>query len=61
MKILAELKPDTFVSVDKRWLPFKKDVEALGPKLKIIPRTKINSTTRLINKILDRYKTRSGL
>ena len=55
MQILARLQPDVFVSIDKKWLPFKKDIENLGTKLKIIPRGNINSTSRIIKKILNRY------
>lgn len=55
IRILAALRPDIFVSADKRWLPFRREIEKLGVRLMIIPRNRINSTTRIINKILRIY------
>lgn len=55
IRILAALKPDIFITVDKKWLPFRKDVESLNVRLKIIPRGNTNSTSRIISKITKRY------
>lgn len=55
IRILAILKPDIFITIDKKWVPFRKNVESLNVILKIIPRSNINSTSRLISKITKRY------
>lgn len=55
MRILTTLRPDVFVSIDKKWIPFKKEIEDLGVKLEIIPRGNLNSTSRIIKRILSRY------
>ena len=56
MRILAALKPDIFVTIDKKWLPFRKDVERLGVQLKIIPQiSDYSTTTRIISRIIKRY------
>ncbi len=59
MRILEILKPDVFVTIDKRWESFRKNIERLGVKLRIISPNRISSTTRIINKILANY-TRPG-
>jgi D-beta-D-heptose 7-phosphate kinase/D-beta-D-heptose 1-phosphate adenosyltransferase len=58
VRILAALKPDTFVSADKRWLKHRKEIEKMGVKLIVLPRIKKNSTTRIIRKILKVYAGR---
>lgn len=55
MLILTALRPDIFVTVDKKWESFRKDIESLGVELRIIPRGRIDSTTRLIKRIVQRY------
>ncbi len=56
LRILRALRPDVFVSTDKRWLQYLEKVELCGTQMKIIPRGNINSTTRLITTILKRYR-----
>lgn len=55
MRILAVLKPDVFITIDKRWLSFRKEVESLGVQLKIEPRITGYSTTGIISRIVKRY------
>jgi len=56
MRILEKLKPNIFISIDKRWLAFRDNIEKMGIQLKLISARRINSTTRLINRILKRYR-----
>ncbi len=55
MRIMERLRPDIFISPDKRWLNFRNGIEKLGIKMKIVPHKKINSTGRIIGRILKRY------
>lgn len=55
MSIISALKPDVFVSCDKRWKPFEKDIESMGTKLEIIPRVNVTSTTHIIHRIITRH------
>ena len=55
MRILNSLRPDIFVSADKRWIHFRSDVEKLGVKLKVVPRAHKSSTSRIIAKIIRGY------
>ena len=52
VKILKQLRPDIFVTSDKRWLRHIEEVSQYGVRLKIVPREKINSTTQIIRKII---------
>lgn len=51
IRILEVLKPDIFVSVDSRWLDYKDRVTDFGVDLHIMPISKINSTTSIIEQI----------
>lgn len=55
MQILSALRPDAFVTIDKKWLEYKKMVEDFGVRLYIVPRGNLNSTTRIIDRILRKY------
>ncbi len=56
IRIISALRPDVFVTSDRRWLLFKSKVEALGTKFKLLPHVKSNSTTRIIRRVVERYK-----
>jgi|SRR3989344_4493855 len=36
MRIIKILHPHTFVSIDKRWIPFQKEIKQFGTELKIL-------------------------
>lgn len=56
MKILQVLRPDNFVTIDRRFLLYKKQIKGLGIKLHIFSRMKVNSTTHIIKNILKKYR-----
>ncbi len=55
MIILETLRPDFFVTIDKRWKFYRKDVESLGVELKIISVKKPDSIIRIIKRAVKRY------
>jgi len=55
IRIIEKLRPNVFVTVDHRWLKFRPEVEQYGTKLKVLPRIKENSTTRIVSRIARRY------
>ena len=59
IRIIKKLKPDVFVSADKKWLHFSNEIP-ITTKLKIVTRDRINSTTKIINRIIKRYSGRKG-
>jgi cytidyltransferase-like protein len=57
MEILNKLKPNIFVSVDKSWVAYKKELKEMGVTLRLVPRIQKISTSEVISKIL---KTQSS-
>lgn len=56
LNIIECLKPNFFITTDKKWLLFREKVEHFGTKLKVLPRqSKVNSTTHIIQTIIQRY------
>ncbi|MEK7497401.1 MAG: adenylyltransferase/cytidyltransferase family protein [Patescibacteria group bacterium] len=54
-QVIKTLKPDVFVTPDKRWIEYKNTVAPYGVKLKIVKIKKINSTTNIIQRVLKTY------
>ena len=50
--IMNYLKPDIFVTTDKRWKLFRDEVEGIGVEMRVIERNRRDSTTRIISRIL---------
>lgn len=55
IRIIKTLRPNVFITNDRKWLRFREEVESFGVKFKVITRVKVNSTTRIINRIIKRY------
>lgn len=54
IQIIKKLKPNVFVSADKRWLKFSDEIPPTT-ELKIVNRSRIDSTTKIINRIVKKY------
>jgi rfaE bifunctional protein nucleotidyltransferase chain/domain len=54
--IIEQLKPDSFVTSDIRWLSYKKDIRNVSERTNLeilnISNRKIKSTTNIINKVI---------
>ena len=56
-RIIRLLSPDVFVTADKRWEENVGQFEKSGVKLVTVPREKVNSTTRIIKKIIRSHRS----
>ena len=56
IRIVSHLKPDLLVSIDKKWKKFANRAMRYGTKVKILPASKVHSSTRIINKILKTHR-----
>lgn len=52
--ILEKLRPDIFVSVDKKWGEYRELIKNLGSNLKLVSRLHPMSTTALIERVLKK-------
>jgi cytidyltransferase-like protein len=52
MEILNKLRPNIFVSVDRGWISYKKELKEMGIILKPVSRIQKISTSKVISKIL---------
>ena len=55
LEILKKLKPNVFVTVDRDWVKYKKEVNSLGVELKIVKRIHPTSSTSIIKRVLEQY------
>src|SRR3989344_1710980 len=54
LAVARELKPDITVTASEKWKTYEGELRKLGVELRIIPIEKVNSTTRIIERIKNR-------
>lgn len=55
--VLKHLNPEVLVSIEKDWELHRKELESFGTQLKIVPRLKNFSTSKIIGKITNQIRS----
>lgn len=61
MRVIENLMPDVFLTVDRKWFKSAGKIKNMGVKLKIITSSKSNSTTKIIGKIINNHRKQKRL